>query len=268
MFASERIRIIKQILFDKKHVDVSALSTMLNVSEVTIRRDLEKLEKENVLIRTHGGAVLSDQYLEPEREDEKEQLNADLHKDPMFQEKEEISVTATHMVDPFDTILLTPGIINLLIARKLSNHKDLTVLTTDLRIAAELSVNPHIKVIVPGGDLDPRTLTLSGKMTEENISKLYVNKAFIEVDGIDIVRGYTLNSIDRASIIKEMLKITNQCIVVSTFNAFNKIAFSQIGNLNIAQKIVTNSNIPEKYKVYFFEKNIQLFTSFEYLGEK
>lgn len=262
MFASERIRIIKKLLLDKRHVDVANLSSMFDVSEVTVRRDLEKLEKENFLVRTHGGAFLNDDYIKETAEETEETLD-EILKDPLYDEKNEISSIAVSMIENDDIILLSPGNINLLIARKLLQHTDLTVLTTDFRIATELSANPHIKVILPGGDLDPKTLTLSGKLTEETILKLFVNKAFIEVDGVSFQRGFTISSIDKASIIREMSKISNELIFLCAFTAFNHISFAQIGSLQMPQKMITNSNIPDEYKKYLFENNIPLFTSFE-----
>lgn len=256
MFASERIRIIKGILIDKKHINVSDLSTMLNVSEVTIRRDLEKLETENFLTRTHGGAILN----EDNTSTENDLSNIDF--DPYYQQRIEISQIAAHMVEDNDVIILGPGLTNVCIARKLLNKKNLTVLTNDLNIASELSSAPGIKVIIPGGDLDTSSMSVVGKLTEENIRNFYVSKAFIEVEGVSTQRGYTVQGIDKASVIKEMLGITKEKIIVCPFACFDNIAFSQIGSLNIAHKVITNPSIPDLYKNYFFENNIQLFTVF------
>lgn len=112
MFAPERIRIIKGILLDKKHINVSDLSTMLNVSEVTIRRDLEKLEKEKFLIRTHGGAIINDENsLDQEK-------YMDMDDDPYYEQRLEIAEITVHMVDDNDIILLSAGLTNLYIAKK------------------------------------------------------------------------------------------------------------------------------------------------------
>ena len=159
MFASERIRIIKGMFSDKKHINVSDLSTMLSVSEVTIRRDLEKLETENFLTRTHGGAVINEDVTSSE----KEFSNSDF--DPYYQQRVEISQIAAHMIEDNDVILLSPGPTNICIARKILNKKNLTVLTNDLNIASELSADTGIKVIIPGGDLDVTSMSVLGKVT-------------------------------------------------------------------------------------------------------
>lgn len=256
MFAPERLRIIKGILLDKKHINVSDLSSMLNVSEVTIRRDLEKLENENFLTRTHGGAIINDNTTLDE--DRYEDADAD----PYKQQRIEISEIASHMVEDNDVIILSPGITNLYIAKKILNKKNLTVLTNDLNIVSELSSGTTIKIIVPGGDLDVSTMTLTGKLTEENLKNFFVSKAFVEVEGVSTQRGYTVQSMDKASVIKDMLNITKEKIIVCPYTCFDTIAFSQIGPLNLADKVITNPSIPDLYKKYYFESNIQLFTAF------
>jgi DeoR family fructose operon transcriptional repressor len=256
MFAPERIRIIKGILLDKKSINVSDLSTLLNVSEVTIRRDLEKLETEKFLTRTHGGAIINDTI----PFDEESSSSTD--DDPYFQQRIEISEIAVQMIEDNDVIILSPGLTNLFIAKKILGKKNITVLTNDLNIASELSMNTSIKVIIPGGDLDATSMTLTGKLTESNLKDFFVTKAFIEVEGVSSQRGYTVQSIDRASVLKEMIAITRETIILCPYNCFDNIAFSQIGPLNIAKKVITNPSIPSDYKNYFFQNKIQLFTAF------
>jgi DeoR family transcriptional regulator, fructose operon transcriptional repressor len=256
MFAPERLRIIKGILLDKNHINVSDLSTMLNVSEVTIRRDLEKLEQESFLTRTHGGAIIN------ESKSTTEESFLELEEDPYYTQRTEISEIAAQMIDDNDVILLSPGLTNRCIAKKLTHKKNVTVLTNDLNIASELASNLNIKVIIPGGDLDATSMVLSGKLTEENIRNFFVSKAFIEVEGVNIQRGYTVQSIEKASVIKEMLTITREKIIICPFNCFDNIAFSQIAPLIAANKLITNPSIPDTYKNFFFENNIQLFTAF------
>jgi DeoR family transcriptional regulator, fructose operon transcriptional repressor len=255
MFVIERVRIIKGILLDKKHINVSSLSKMLNVSEVTIRRDLEKLEEENFLMRTHGGAILIDQ--------EEENSFSGNPDDPFFQERMEISEIAIHMIEENDIIILSSGPTNLCIAKKILSKNNITVLTNDLNIAAELSANAHIKIILIGGDLNSKNMTLAGKLAEENVKRFFVKKAFIEVEGVNMERGLTVQSIEMASLMQEITKITNQNIIVCLHKAFNNISLYQIGPIGIANKLVTTNKIPDIYKQTLFENNIQLFTAFE-----
>lgn len=260
MFASERVKIIKGILMEKKHVTVNKLSQMLGVSEVTIRRDFEKLEGEGFLIRNHGGAYIND---ENQYEDEEEIED----NDPYYEDRIEISKIAVQMIEDEDSIILTSGKTNLCIAKRLANKRNLTVLTNDINIASELSANANIKVTMPGGELNPTSMTLSGKLTEENIKKFFVAKAFIEVEGVSIEHGFTVKSVDKASIIREILNICKEKIFVGHYTTFDNIAFYQVGSLKLADKVITNINVKDKYKDYFFNENLKLFTSIKGEGD-
>jgi len=256
LFAAERTKIIIEILKDKKHINVSDLSNMLNVSEVTIRRDLEKLEKQNLLTRTHGGAILNEIIINNPQEEEP------VVDDDCYKKRIEISNIASHMIEDNDVIILSPGRTNLCIAKKILPRRNITVLTNDITIAQTLTLAPNIKVILPGGDLDPSYMALSGRLTEENIRKFFVTKSFIEVDGVTIERGYTVQNIELAAILKEMTKISHETIMVCPDTSFSKNAFSHVAEIKMADKIITNPGIPDSYKNYFFENNIQLFTTF------
>jgi DeoR/GlpR family transcriptional regulator of sugar metabolism len=144
----------------------------------------------------------------------------------------------------------------------LSAKYNVTVFTNDLNIATEVLKNSTNHIILPGGDLNPNLLYLTGKLTEDNIRKFYVSKAFIEVDGVSLARGYTVQNIETASVLKELINISNQTIIICPSDAFDNIAFSQVAPISIANKIITNPTIPENYKSYFFENNIQLYTAF------
>lgn len=252
MFVSERLQIIKRTINDKKQINVSDLSTILHVSEVTIRRDLQKLENINFLSRTHGGAIINE-HSYPIKKDS---LDVDI--DIYYSERIEISQIAAQMIEDNDVILLSPGFINKYIAREILNRKNLIVLTNDLKIVSELSKNAGIKIIIPGGDLDVTSMTVIGKLSENNLKSFFVSKAFIEVDGVSMERGYTVQGIEKASMIKEMLEISKEKIIVCPDMCFDNIAFSHIGQLKIVNKIITNSPITDLYKDFFLENNIQL----------
>lgn len=254
MFAIERIRIIKNYIMNNQQAEVSTLSNMLNVSEVTIRRDLEKLEEEGFLTRTHGGAVLN--------------KNEDI---PIISENgynpedyNEIADIAVQMIKDGDIIMLTNGIINLHIAKKLSNKNNITVLTNDIAIATELSNNKSVKAILLGGDIDFRYNAVFGSLTINNLKKFFVSKLFIEIDGITCDLDLTVSSIDMASLIQEATNNASQKILLLTADAFEKNSFYRVGKAQqIADRLITNSRINDIYKNIIFNNNIQLFSSID-----
>lgn len=256
MFAIERIKIIKNYLIENKQLEVNILSKMLNVSEVTIRRDLEKLEKEGFITRTHGGAVLNNGdtiYTESLLTDMTDEESTDYS---------DIADIAIEMINDDDVIMLSNGAINLLIAKKLSNKKNLTVVTNDILIAAELTNNQTIKVIVLGGVIDSSTKSVFGTLTIDNLNLFFVNKLFIEVNGVSSNLDVTVSSMNMASLIQASIKNSNERIVLCSSEAFKKNSFYKVGKLTeITEKVITSPNLDDNYKTELFNNNIQLFTS-------
>lgn len=254
MFAIERIRIIKNYITNNQQAEVSTLSTMLNVSEVTIRRDLEKLESEGFLTRTHGGAVLNSR--------EEETLSAGEDYNPT--DYQEIAEIAVQLIKDGDIIMLTNGVINLYIAKKLGTKNNITILTNDITIAMELSSNKSVKVVLLGGDIDYRYNAVFGTLTNNNLKKFFVSKLFIEIDGITNDLDLTVSSIDMASLIQEAAVNASQKILLLTADAFEKNSFYRVGKASqIADRLITNSRIKDAYKNTLFNSSIQLFTSID-----
>lgn len=252
MFAIERLKIIKNYLIKENKAEVATLSKILDVSEVTIRRDLEKLEKEGFLSRIHGGAVLKQAVLESP---------IDLPDNQNLEECIEIASIAIHMIKDHDVIMLINGPINMQIAKKLSSKNNITVLTNDILIALELSSYQSIKLVLLGGDVDYNNRAVFGTLTSLNIENFHVNKVFLEVDGVDMDTQITVSSVEKASLIQQSIKQSKENIVLCLGDAFNKPAFYKAINIDIADKIVTSRSIDDDYKRYIFNQDIPLFTS-------
>lgn len=251
MFAIERIKIIKDYLTKDKHVSVAKLSSLLNVTEVTIRRDLEKLENEGFLKRAHGGAVLIGDLEEP--------FVFEKAEDDHTTQMAEISDTIFHLVSDNEIIMLTDGPTNLRAAKKLVHKKNLTVLTNDLRIALEFSASPGNKLILLGGDLDESAVY--GQLAINNMQNFSLNHLIVEAEGVSKKTGITVSSISKASLIQEACKIAETVSVVCLADHFGAKSFYRVGGLEIADKIITNSTLSDTYKDYLFDLNIQLYTS-------
>lgn len=257
MFAIERIKIIKDYLLKDKHVSVARLSSLLNVTEVTIRRDLEKLEHEGFLRRAHGGAVLI--------EDLEETLVLENTEDNHALQIMEIADTIFHLVSDNDIIMLTDGPANLMAAKKLTHKKNLTVLTNDLRIALEFSSSPSNKLILLGGDLDESAVY--GQLAINNMQNFSLGHLIVEVEGVSKQTGITVSSISKASLIQEACKMAETVSVVCLADYFGAKSFYRVGALELATKVITNSTLSDTYKNYLFDLNIQLYTSLDIYEE-
>jgi DeoR family transcriptional regulator, fructose operon transcriptional repressor len=253
MFAIERIRIIKNYLLKDHKVSVTKLSELLNVTEVTIRRDLEKLEAEGFLKRTHGGAVL----LDPTQEqiwDESDSLED-------VQLYQEIADTAFHLVGDGEAIMLATGTVNAYIAKALSMRSNLTVVTNDLQIAAAFAHSPTNNLILLGGDLDDNAVY--GQMTIDNLRNFSFDHIFIEIDGLSETVGITVSSTKKATLIQHSIKLADSVTVVCLSRFFGTKSLYRVGNLNIAHRVLTDSKLEDQYKKFIYNQNIPLFTSID-----
>lgn len=257
MFAAERLAKIREILLDYKHVDVTTLSSMLSFSEATIRRDLEKLEEEGFLTKTHGGAVLSDEAIQ------EVQLNYD--GDPCLEEKRQIGMISAQIINNNEAVFLGAGNTCLQIAKNIKDKKDLTVVTNNVNILLELSNCSNINVLLTGGSIQHlgTSLSLVGQFTKRTLESLFVNKAFFTVNGISLKYGYTVSSAEQAEVCNILIKNADEVIIAADYTKFDKRSFTQIGPIDMAKKLITNAQVSLEYKKYFFENNIQLFTAFE-----
>lgn len=255
MFAIERLNKIKEKLFKEKRVDVFELSELFSVTEVTIRRDLDKLEQEGFLIKTYGGAVLNEELvLEP--------LKAVIE-ERNLEEKRMIGKIASQMIENNEAIYLGPGTTCLEIARNIKDKK-LTVVTNNLLIAQELRDSVGVKVIVTGGDLIQSTSTLVGGFALQALGGIYINKAFIGIKGANFDSGYTIDSHEEVMVIQGVRKISSEIVIVADYTKFGCTAFARLGDLTMTRKVITNKQVPAEFKKYFFEHSIKLYTTFEF----
>ncbi len=257
MFAAERLAKVREVLLEYKHVDISTLSSILSVSEATIRRDLEKLEDEGFLTKTHGGAVIN--------EEADQEVVLSFIDDPYVEEKKQIAVIASQMVLNGDVIFLGAGTTCQLIAKHIKDRKQLTVVTNNVNIILELYGCTNINLLVLGGNIQSfgNSISTSGQFSKKMLEGIFVSKAFFTVNGISIEHGYTLSSVELAEIYNIVLKNAGESIIVVDYSKFDKRAFVQLGNIDLVKKVVTNAQVSLAYKKLFFESNIQLFTAFD-----
>jgi len=255
MFAIERLNKIKELLYKENRVDVMELSELFSVTEATIRRDLDKLEKSGILVKIYGGAVLNQELTAPS--------SAMQSGEQSTEEKKMIGKIASQMIDNGDAIFLSPGSTCLEIARHIKD-KRVTVVTNDLLIGLALKDNIGVKVILTGGDLVQSSTTLVGGFTQQALNGIYINKSFIGVKGVHFDTGYTVDSYEEVMVIESVRKISAEVIVVADYTKFNRTGFAKLGDLTTANKVITNKQIPSAYKAYFFEHAVKLYTAYEF----
>ena len=232
-----RRKMILEMLEDKGKVRNNDLARIFNVSTVTIRNDLEKLEEKGLLIRTRGGCLKAERV----RIDYQLNIESSQH----LKEKRAIGKKAAELVMENDTIIIDSGTTTLELARNLSRYQNITIITNALNIASQFINNSNITVIMPGGNLRYSSFSLIGPIAEEGIKNLYCDKIFIGVNGIDSRYGISTTHLEDASLNKIMIESSKEVIVLTDSSKFLKRSFSLISPINKIHTIITDSGIPQ-----------------------
>jgi DeoR family fructose operon transcriptional repressor len=254
MFAEERLLRIIEYVNQLGKATVAELSEKLAVSAVTIRRDLERLEEKELLIRTHGGAMPLQNSL-PEAASEKSFSEKE---EAFAAEKERIAEAASKLVEEGDAVLLTPGTTNMRLARKLIGKKDLTIVTNAANIVSHIGSQPGIDIILTGGKLRNKSFAMVGPLADQALSGIRVDKLFLGVDGFDFNQGLTTPNLSEANTNRQMISIAKKVIVVADHSKFGKVTFSQIASLSVVHTVISDRLLPRSIAEKIKELGIEL----------
>ncbi|TWT27336.1 DeoR/GlpR family DNA-binding transcription regulator [Planomicrobium sp. CPCC 101110] len=236
MLVAERHKKMASLVNERGSSRVSELSRIFKVTEETIRRDLEKLETEGKLKRSHGGAVsVKENELEASYS-EREIRNV--------QEKMAVAEEAVKLVSSNDRIVLDASTTAWYMAKILPDMP-LTVVTNSLKVAMELAARNNITVISAGGTLVRKSLSFVGPQTTNALDSYHVNKAFISCQGIHSVRGISDSSEMQALVKKKMSEIADEVYLLADHTKFGLQAFSWIAPMQAIDFIVTDAKTSE-----------------------
>lgn len=235
LFVKQRREEILHLLRKDGTVRVRELSRIFNVSEVTIRTDLEKLEKDGILFRVYGGAVdnigtgLDTSFAM------RAMINREL--------KRRIAAKAASMIQEGDTISIDAGTTTMEIARQLPGNLRFTVITNAPNIAMEAASREKISVYMVGGFLSPNHVGLVGSDAEATIRSFYTNKAFVPVLSFDLERGWTDSNIPNARVKRAFFESTKQAIVVADSTKYGKVAPVVVAPLSAVHTLIIDSSL-------------------------
>jgi DeoR family transcriptional regulator of aga operon len=238
MLNEERRQKIQQIIAAKKRILVGEVSEEFGTSQVTIRKDLEILEKRGILTRVHGGAILNTSSGQDLALTEKERIHTN--------EKRRIAYLAESLISPGDTIILDSGSTTSQLAHLLKYKKGITVITNAVNIASELAAS-DLTVILTGGVLREKSFSLVGPIAEDSLRSITADKLFLGVDGIDFEFGLTTPNILEARVNKMMIKVAAQVILMADSTKFGRRSVGVIDSLDSIDRIVTDSKISKEY---------------------
>jgi len=234
MRQEERFSLILERLSEKGSLGVVDLAAELGVSAASVRRDLQLLEDQHLLSRTHGGAVAQNLVYElPLR------YRGGRHKE----EKRRIAAIAAERVTPtVASVGLTGGTTTTEVARALVERAGLTIITNALNIASELALRPNLKLIVTGGWARSESYELVGPLAEASLLGLNLDMAIVGVDGITAEGGLTTYDEVEAHTNRALIDRARRVIVVADGSKVGRLAFASICPIAIMTELITDAS--------------------------
>ena len=220
---------------EKKYVEVSDLCKSLNVSAVTIRKDLRILEEKGLLFRTHGGASLDNPYINDRPVNEKEKSSV--------AEKKKIAEAAAQLILENDSIMIASGTTVQALARCIRPKGKLTVITSSLNVTLELIKFREVEVLQLGGYVRHSSSSVVGNYAAYILDNISCSKLFLSVDGIDLEYGLSTTHLEEAQLNKRMLTAAQKIILLVDSSKFGKKSFAKICDLEQIDEIITDRGI-------------------------
>lgn len=246
MLAVERKNSILGLLQSDGRVVVSELAEKFDVSEETIRRDLEKLERDGLVQKSYGGAVLN--------ENAQSDMPLAVRKRTNVIGKQKIAELVSRYVPDNSSIMLDSSSTALFIAKRIKDRKNMVVITNSLEILVELKDRKEWKIFSSGGQLGEDSLALVGSQADKMISSFHVDSAIISCKGFDINKGFTDSNDMHASTKRTMLENCEKRVLAVDSSKFNRIAFNVVGTLSDIDVLVTDvkpaADWLEKFRQY------------------
>ncbi|SFJ84655.1 DeoR/GlpR family DNA-binding transcription regulator [Thermoflavimicrobium dichotomicum] len=252
MLVAERHRKIVELVQSEGRIRVAELSKLFQVTEETIRRDLDKLEAEGKVIRTHGGAVAREELpLEVPFEDRKIER---------IEQKKAIALKAVRLVESGDCISLDASTTAWQMARILPDIP-LTVVTNSVKVVMELRNKENIQVISVGGVLVPRSLSFVGPLAERSVEGYHVQKSFLSCQGLHLQYGLSEATEEQARVKEKMIRNCDKTILLIDSSKFGVRAFAPITDLSDIDTIITDDEVDPSIIESLREVQIKVITA-------
>jgi len=229
-------RIVEQISTNGS-VGVGDLAETLGVSAATVRRDLQLLEEQRLLARTHGGAVAHGVLYE---------LPLRYRSARRQEEKARIAKAAAQRVADGSAIGMTGGTTTTEVARALSDRRQLTVVTNSLNIASELAVRPNLKLVVTGGVARAESYELVGPLAEAALASFNLDVVLVGVDGISVAAGLTTHHDVEAHTNRALIARARRVVVVTDSSKIGQVAFARICDLETVDEVISDTGADDE----------------------
>lgn len=238
---------ILDLLTQNKKLKVTELSDVLNVSQVTIRKDLSALEDSGIIVREHGYAKLN----------ESDDINNRLayHYDI----KQKIAEKAVESIEDGETVMIESGSCCALVALEIAKtKKDVTLITNSAFISDYIRKTGNVRIILLGGEYQEESQVMVGPITRKCAEGFFVDKLFVGTDGFTRETGFTGNDYMRSEAVKDMAKQASNVIIVTDSVKFQQKGVVSLLDTKKVSYVYTDSNIPKDAEEYLVENNIKV----------
>jgi DeoR/GlpR family transcriptional regulator of sugar metabolism len=243
MIAAERQQKILDMVIEAGKISISEICELFQVSEMTARRDLRKLDQQGLLRRVHGGAItsLGRSYEPPFSSRSIKNLP----------QKKQIGKKAAELIFDGDSIALDVGTTTIEVIYGLKDRRDLTIVTSCLQIAnaavENLSIESNIRLIVSGGIVRPRELSMVGAIPEQVYKDLHVDKAFLGIGGVSLQDGFTEFNLEDTRVKQNLIRSALEVIVLADSSKIGQTTFGSVCTFEDVNKFVTDSGAPTEF---------------------
>jgi len=252
MLAEARRQLIKELVFEKKGVKVTELAEKFSVTDETIRRDLNILEKEGVLLRGYGGAFIQTGV--------ENIIDSDIRKTVYKESKDKIALLCSDLIQNGDVIFLDTSTTAYYVAEKIVN-KRLTVLTNSLRIINLYSIYANIRVVGIGGHFNKSEMGFFGLNAIKSLNEYFVDKAFISCRSLSLENGLTESSEEFAELKTKVINRSKESYIIADFSKFENTSFLKVAELDSITGIITDKKLSERWHDELKSKNIRIYDS-------
>ncbi|MCL6086784.1 MAG: DeoR/GlpR family DNA-binding transcription regulator [Actinobacteria bacterium] len=253
IFTEERQNKIAELINLKGRITVPELAAEFNISEITIRRDLNDLENKGIIKRTHGGAISNPKSAQELQFEEQMELR--------IEEKKRIARFAATLLDDGDSLILESSTTNIYFSEFIPKNKKLKIFTNSPTILANLrKSDSDIEVFCSGGFLKKDVYCLAGYDTINFFNSIFADKAFISISGLNKENIMSIASQDELEVKKSIVKSAKQIIALSDSSKFKTSLLYRVGSIDIIDILVTDKEIDPQFLNKLTKMGIKIYT--------
>jgi len=245
----ERMDRVLEILARRGYRSVSELSGDLDVSEMTVRRYLDRLEQQQLIKRTHGGAFAGQEMIE---------VDYRVRETVRRTEKEAIGRLAWTLIRPGDSIFIDAGTTTAYLALAMDDTKRITVVTSSTMVLQALESRPNIETILLGGKVHALSHSLVGPIAVETVRQFRFTKAFLAGEGINLTEGITQSNVDEVPVKKQVAANARQVVVLADSSKINRDGLVMFLRLEEVNTFITDSGIAPAHRAALVERGIEV----------